>query len=91
VYLEQLTTAVYLSKPADRVYYRDVLNRLAAEAEPPAAATARLARMLTAGTFFDGLELVEPGVVTCSRWRPDVLEIDDITDVTHFSGVVRKP
>jgi O-methyltransferase involved in polyketide biosynthesis len=41
--------------------------------------------------FFDGLELAEPGVVTCSRWRPDVMEIDEIVDVTHFSGVSRKP
>jgi uncharacterized protein DUF5753 len=36
VYLEQPTTAVYLSKPADRLYYWNVLNRLATEAAPPA-------------------------------------------------------
>jgi O-methyltransferase involved in polyketide biosynthesis len=41
--------------------------------------------------FFDGMELIEPGVVTCSRWRPDVMEISEITDVTHFAGVARKP
>jgi O-methyltransferase involved in polyketide biosynthesis len=41
--------------------------------------------------FFGGMELVEPGVVTCSRWRPDVMEIGDIVDVTHFGGVARKP
>jgi O-methyltransferase involved in polyketide biosynthesis len=41
--------------------------------------------------FFDGLELTEPGVVTCSRWRPDVMEIGEIVDVTHFGGVARKP
>jgi hypothetical protein len=23
--------------------------------------------------FFDGLELLEPGVVSCSRWRPEAL------------------
>jgi O-methyltransferase involved in polyketide biosynthesis len=40
--------------------------------------------------FFDGMELVEPGVVTCSRWRPDVMEIGGIVDVTHFGGVARK-
>jgi O-methyltransferase involved in polyketide biosynthesis len=40
--------------------------------------------------FFDGMELVEPGVVTCSRWRPDVMEVDGIVDVTHFGGVARK-
>jgi len=40
--------------------------------------------------FFDGMELVEPGVVTCSRWRPDVMEIGETIDVTHFGGVARK-
>jgi hypothetical protein len=40
--------------------------------------------------FFDGMELAEPGVVTCSRWRPDGVDIGEITDVTHFSGVARK-
>ena len=40
--------------------------------------------------FFDGMELAEPGVVTCSRWRPDVMEIGEDADVTHFGGVARK-
>jgi O-methyltransferase involved in polyketide biosynthesis len=40
--------------------------------------------------FFDGMELLEPGVVTCSRWRPDVMEISQIVDVTQFGGVARK-
>jgi O-methyltransferase involved in polyketide biosynthesis len=40
--------------------------------------------------FFDGMELLEPGVVTCSRWRPDVVEIDEIVDVTQFGGAARK-
>ena len=34
--------------------------------------------------------LVEPGVVTCSRWRPDVMEIGETVDVTHFGGVARR-
>jgi len=40
--------------------------------------------------FFDGLDLLEPGVVTCSRWRPEVMEIGEIVDVTQFGGVARK-
>jgi O-methyltransferase involved in polyketide biosynthesis len=40
--------------------------------------------------FFDGMGLLEPGVVTCSRWRPDVMEIGETVDVTHFGGVARK-
>jgi O-methyltransferase involved in polyketide biosynthesis len=37
--------------------------------------------------FFDGLHLVEPGLVTCSRWRPDG---NDTTRVTEYCGVARK-
>jgi O-methyltransferase involved in polyketide biosynthesis len=39
--------------------------------------------------FFDGLELVEPGLVTSSKWRPD----SDLTAARHSSmwcGVARK-
>jgi O-methyltransferase involved in polyketide biosynthesis len=39
--------------------------------------------------FFAGLELLEPGVVTCSRWRPDAGE--DTTPVIDYAGVGRKP
>jgi transcriptional regulator with XRE-family HTH domain len=49
VYLEQLFTAIYLNKPADTAPYWDVLNRLVAEAEPPAAAAAALDRILRDG------------------------------------------
>jgi hypothetical protein len=43
--------------------------------------------------FFDGLELVEPGVVSVPRWRPDVAEADDglPAEVDAFGGVGRKP
>lgn len=38
--------------------------------------------------FFDGLELLEPGVVPCNQWRPDP-ETPDI-DVNQYAGVARK-
>ncbi len=41
--------------------------------------------------FFEGTELVEPGVVSCSRWRPDLAEVGAVVDVMHFCGVARKP
>jgi O-methyltransferase involved in polyketide biosynthesis len=41
--------------------------------------------------FFAGLEVLEPGVVTCSAWRPDP-EHPGITDkVSEFAAVGRKP
>jgi hypothetical protein len=43
------------------------------------------------GRFFDGLELVEPGVVSCTRWRPDPSPFDEVDDVDAFCAVGRKP
>jgi hypothetical protein len=37
--------------------------------------------------FFDGLELLEPGVVSVSRWRPS---LPVATEVDEFCGVARK-
>jgi hypothetical protein len=41
--------------------------------------------------FFDGLELLEPGVVSVTRWRPTEGPADEITQVDDFCGVGRKP
>jgi len=44
--------------------------------------------------FFDGLELVEPGLVTTSRWRPEPKpsgEPEDAEEVAQYAGVARKP
>jgi O-methyltransferase involved in polyketide biosynthesis len=38
--------------------------------------------------FFDGLDLVEPGLVPTSRWRP---EVDAPAELPVFCGVARKP
>ncbi|MGH3564855.1 MAG: SAM-dependent methyltransferase [Pseudonocardia sp.] len=50
---------------------------------------ARSCQQLT--RFFDHLELVEPGVVSCSLWRPYPCELGTPVKVFHFSGVGRKP
>ncbi len=42
--------------------------------------------------FFDGLDLVPPGVVTTSRWRPDVRDTEgQPRQVDAICGVGRKP
>jgi hypothetical protein len=41
-------------------------------------------------SFFEGLELVEPGVVSCPRWRPD-RAAGDQPELDAFGGVGRKP
>jgi hypothetical protein len=42
--------------------------------------------------FFDGMDLLDPGVVSCSRWRPDTSPTgDQPPEVDEFCGVARKP
>lgn len=42
--------------------------------------------------FFDGLELLEPGIVSCSRWRPEFAGIGEApAEVAQFGAVARKP
>jgi len=41
-------------------------------------------------SFFEGLELVEPGVVSCPRWRPDPV-LGNQPELDAFGGVGRKP
>jgi S-adenosyl methyltransferase len=40
--------------------------------------------------FFDGLELLEPGVVQPQRWRPEP-GVAGPPQVTAWCGVARKP
>jgi hypothetical protein len=39
--------------------------------------------------FFDGFELREPGVISCSRWRPGAADTESI-EVDEFAGVAYK-
>jgi hypothetical protein len=43
--------------------------------------------------FFDGLELLQPGIVSTPRWRPSVADIGGGVpgEVDQFCGVGRKP
>jgi hypothetical protein len=41
--------------------------------------------------YFEGLELLEPGVVTCTKWRPAPDDPTADTDVYQFCGLARKP
>ena len=40
--------------------------------------------------YFDGLELVDPGVVPIQQWRPDHTPFDPPKKLTNFGGVARK-
>jgi S-adenosyl methyltransferase len=41
--------------------------------------------------FFEGLELVEPGVVPLTRWRPEVTPFPGPGEVPGMGGIGRKP
>jgi len=41
--------------------------------------------------FFDRVELLDPGVVSCSLWRPEPRDIGTLVEVNNFCGVGRKP
>ncbi|MDQ1007185.1 hypothetical protein QFZ82_001670 [Streptomyces sp. V4I23] len=82
-----------------------VLSQLTADLDP--AAVLRGVQMYSAGgvtlvprthaevsRFFDGLELVEPGVVQLTRWHPE-LAMDETVDedavISLYGAVARKP
>jgi hypothetical protein len=42
--------------------------------------------------FFEGVDLLEPGVVSCTRWRPDISPPGgQPPEVDEFCGIARKP
>jgi S-adenosyl methyltransferase len=41
--------------------------------------------------LYEGLELVEPGLVSCSQWRPDPSPFGTPAPVDAYGGVARKP
>ena len=41
------------------------------------------------GGFFTGLQMLEPGIVSCTRWRPDPGVLPAV--VAHHGAVARKP
>lgn len=41
--------------------------------------------------FFDGLDLLEPGVVQLHRWRSGTAEVGQGRELANYGGVGRKP
>ena len=40
--------------------------------------------------FFEGLELVDPGVVSVTKWRPEPVEVGEARDLPQYCGLARK-
>ncbi len=58
------------------------------ERSAPAQMTLRTHEQIS--RFFDGLEMVEPGLVPVNRWRPDVGDVMPDSDVPNYCGVACK-
>lgn len=56
----------------------------------PTISTIMIRTRRQAESFFDGLELLEPGVVRPQHWRPGPDEAGIHTDVPAYCGVARK-
>ena len=41
-------------------------------------------------SFFAGLEMLEPGLVSCPLWRPEATEVGTVRPVAEYGGVARK-
>jgi hypothetical protein len=71
----------------------DLFTRVV-EAYQSTVTEGRLRSSAEVARFFDGLEMVDPGVVVAHRWRPDPgMPQPDITDaeLSVYGGVARKP
>jgi hypothetical protein len=43
------------------------------------------------GRCFEGLEMVDPGLVPITQWRPDTAEVGKIEPIDNYGAVARKP
>lgn len=61
-----------------------------AAVEPGGADPYRLRSPEQIAAFFEGMELIEPGVVPCPRWRPEPHDIGNVRDMDEFCALGRK-
>jgi hypothetical protein len=43
------------------------------------------------GQCFEGLEMVDPGLVSITQWRPDTVEVGTVEPIDDYGAVARKP
>ena len=43
------------------------------------------------GQCFEGLEMVDPGLVSLTQWRPDTVEVGKVEPIDAYGAVARKP
>jgi hypothetical protein len=65
--------------------------RVAAKAQADMGSPYHLRSIDEIRSWFHGLEMVEPGLVSITRWRPDEIHVGQITPIDAYGGVGRKP
>ncbi|MBO8194380.1 SAM-dependent methyltransferase [Streptomyces oryzae] len=71
----------------------EALGREVEEIYAQGGTTLRLRNRTEISRFFDGLELVEPGIVMAHKWRPDPGQPTELEEgqPSMFAGLARKP
>jgi O-methyltransferase involved in polyketide biosynthesis len=69
----------------------DQMARSSRDYNEKAAAPVTMRTHAVVSRFFDGLELVEPGVVQVHRWRPAAADPGQGRELANYGGVGRKP
>ena len=88
--LDALPSGSYLAL-ADSINVGDAHREAARRYNEGGPVAYRLRSLEQIAGFFDGLDLVEPGLVAVSRWRPELSPFDGPHVETTLGGVGRKP
>jgi len=88
--MEPMPSGSYLAV-SDGVNTSETLNEASRQLNQTAHNAYHLRPPEQIAGFFDGLELVEPGVVTLTAWRPEDSPFPEPGDVPGMCGVGRKP
>jgi len=75
----------------DSLDISEALNEAQQGYDDTGAVPYKLRRADQIGRFFDGLELVAPGLVRCPEWRPEAGQAGAAPHVPTLAGVARKP
>ncbi|WP_207946051.1 SAM-dependent methyltransferase [Actinomadura sp. 7K534] len=90
--LEPLPSGSYLSlNDGSSVFAGDAIEDAQEDYNEGGAVPYQLRSPEEIGRFFEGLELVEPGLVSCPLWRPESTTLETPEPVDAFGAVGRKP
>jgi hypothetical protein len=91
--LNALPSGSYLAV-ADGVSTDDDINRAQLRYNARSEAPYYLRKPDELATFFDGMDIVEPGIVPCPEWKPDRADVGvpaGSAEAHVYCGVARKP